>query len=425
MKRTIGVIIFTKIGTKTSLLTGEFEFWNTFKKFNPDTDFVFIAISNFTRKSILNNRHLLNFPVSIIQVNNENELHKLKGLSGVFSYLTRNTFFGGSLDKACVMNYRISSYCTNDLKIPLFIRTPDSEYPYYDYKRMVDVRINSKTPSTPSFILNNQKEIDAIIRNQYIDYDKTYFIANGNSRLYDWVVDVTHNDIPEAMRIVTTDQARKNSIYVSDEFLFNVPIYSKKYEHFDTQVKNNRFLFIGFMQGSVAKNRVKVLNKMFSALSEDLPTDIIGPGAKDLSINRSDVNLINKSVFGDSYFEILNQYLAYIFIGKGNSINKYINKTIWDCYSAKCPIIVYSPCDQNGLIFKNKEFYFETEKELREIYEKLQDPLVRNRWIEDQRVELRYVLDNMMDPMFSFDDYCELKDSDFTKSDIKVSEPLF
>jgi hypothetical protein len=179
------------------------------------------------------------------------------------------------------------------------------------------------------------------------------------------------------------------------------------------------------MQGSVAKNRVKVLNKMFSKPSENLPTDIIGPGAKDLEINRSDVNLINKSVFGDTYFEMLNQYLAYIFIGKGNPINKYINKTIWDCYSAKCPIAVYSPCDQNGLIFKNKEYYFETEKELREIYEKLRDPAVRNRWIEEQRTELRYILDNMMDPMFSFSDYCEEKEFSSTKSDIKTTEPLF
>jgi hypothetical protein len=77
------------------------------------------------------------------------------------------------------------------------------------------------------------------------------------------------------------------------------------------------------------------------------------------------------------------------------------------------------------LIFKNKEYYFETEKELREIYEKLRDPAVRNRWIEEQRTELRYILDNMMDPMFSFSDYCEEKEFSSTKSDIKTTEPLF
>jgi hypothetical protein len=421
--KTIGVIIFTKIGTKTSLLTGEFEFWNTFKKFNPNIDFVFIAISNFTKKSILNNRHLLNFPISIIQVNEPKDFHKLNGLSGVFSYLTRNTFFGGGLDRSCIMNYRISAYCTNDLKIPLFIRTPDSEYPYQDYRKMVISRINSPIPSTPKFIEDNKEDIE-LIGDEYIDYDRTYFVANGNAKLYDWVIDVTHNDIPENLQIVTPEQAKKNSIYVSDEFLFNVPIYSQKYAHFTTEIKKNRLLFVGFLQGSVAKNRIKVLNKMYKNPSAEIPLDIVGPGAKDLEINRSDIRLINKSIFGDAYFEMLNEYLAYIFIGKGNPINKYINKTIWDCYSAKCPVIVYSPCDRNGLIFKNKEFYFETENELRAIYEKLLDPKVRNRWIEEQRLELRYILDNVMDPMFSFDDYCEVVNEEI-KSDLSISSPLF
>jgi hypothetical protein len=424
MNKTIGVIIFTKIGTKTSLLTGEFEFWNTFKKFNPDINFVFIAISNFTKKSILNNRHLLNFPVSIIQVNGPEDLHKLNGLSGCFSYLTRNTFFGGGLDRACVMNYRISAYCTNELKIPLFIRTPDSEYPYQDYRQMVISRINSHIPSTPKFIETNKDDIE-LIGDKFIDYDKTYFIANGNAKLYDWVVDVTYNDLPEHLRIVKPEQAKRNSIYVSDEILFNVPIYSKKYEHFTTEIKTKKFLFVGFLQGSVAKNRVKVLNRMFASSSEEIPIDIIGPGAKDLTINRPDITLVNKSVFGDVYFEMLNQYLAYIFIGKGNPVNKYINKTIWDCYSAKCPIIVYSPCDQNGLIFKNKEFYFETESELRVIYEKLLNPEIRNRWIEEQKAELRHVLDEVMDPMFSFDDYCKEVKTEGTKTDLKLASPLF
>jgi hypothetical protein len=161
---------------------------------------------------------------------------------------------------------------------------------------------------------------------------------------------------------------------------------------------------------------------MFSNKIQEIPMDIIGPGASDLTINRSDIQLMDKSIFGDTYFEMLNQYLAYIFIGKGNSINKYINKTIWDCFSAKCPIVVYSPCDQNRLLFKNDEFYFETEEELRKIYENLQNESIRNRWIEEQRQELQRILDEVMDPMFSFHDYCQ--DTKVIKPDMKL-EPLF
>jgi hypothetical protein len=77
------------------------------------------------------------------------------------------------------------------------------------------------------------------------------------------------------------------------------------------------------------------------------------------------------------------------------------------------------------LIFKNKEFYFETEAELRIIYEKLLNPDIRNRWIEEQKAELRYVLDEVMDPMFSFDDYCKEAKNEETKTDLKLASPLF
>ena len=142
--------------------------------------------------------------------------------------------------------------------------------------------------------------------------------------------------------------------------MFNVSVYTDRYKYLSNEAKKDKFIFIGYLQGSVAKNRVKVLNKMFKIKTEDIPIDIIGPGADELKINRKDIMLIDNSIFGDDYFETLNEYLAYIFIGKGNPINKYINKTVYDCMSAKCPIVVYSPCDKNGLIFKNKEYYFET-----------------------------------------------------------------
>jgi hypothetical protein len=100
----IGVIIYTKVGTNTSILLDEFRFFNNFKRANPDCEFVFIAVSEFTKKSILNNRGHLDFPLSMTVVKDRNDLSKLKGMSGMFTYMTRNTFFGGTVDKACAMN---------------------------------------------------------------------------------------------------------------------------------------------------------------------------------------------------------------------------------------------------------------------------------------------------------------------------------
>ena len=164
----IGVVIYTKIGTNTSILTDEFRFFNEFAVRNPDCEFVFISVSKFTRNSLLKNKHLLNIPMTIVDVNTVADLPKLSGLSGVFSYMLRNTFFGGTIDKACAIAYRILSYSTNELNLPLFIRTPDSEYPYYDYLNMAEVRIEAATASTPKFIESNQKVL-AVMGKRYIN----------------------------------------------------------------------------------------------------------------------------------------------------------------------------------------------------------------------------------------------------------------
>lgn len=422
MKKTIGVLIFTRIGTKTSLLIGEFEFWNTFKKYNPDIDFVFISLSKTTKKSILEHREILNFPVSLIHVENKEDYHKLESLSGIFTYMTRSTFFGGSMDFPCTKAYAICAYCTQDLGIPLFLRTPDSEYPYLDYLQMAYARIEANTSSTPKFIEDNKRQLD-YLGGKFIDYNKTYFIANGSSKICDWVQDVAFHDIHERNRVADVETIKKNSIYVSDELLHNVSIYTERYSYLEPNLEIDKLLFIGYLKGSVSKGRIKTFNSMFNTDSEFPPIDIIGPGANDIIVKSDKINLRDEGIFGTEFFETLNKYLAYIFIGKGNAYNKYINKTVYDCMAAKCPVIVYEPCDQSRLLFKNPEFYFTTPEELVEIYNKLKDPKIRNRWIDEQKVELERVLREDMDPMFSFDDYCQAKSE--VKIDFQFKTPLF
>ncbi len=417
----IGVLIYTRIGTNTSILLDEFRFFNNFKTHNPDCEFVFVAISNHTKKSILDNRIHLNFPITLITVKSKDELNSLDGLSGMFSYMTRNTFFGGQVDKSCIINYMISAYCTNHLKIPLFIRTPDSEYPYFDYKKMIDYRVTRNLPSTETFIQRNKEYLNVI--EEYIDYDKVYFVANGSQKIYDWVVDIAYRDIPEHMRILSPDEISKRTLYVSDSDLFNFNAHFEKYADLPTKSEIEKLIFIGYLRGSVAKNRLKAIPKIFDDNEEFIPIDIIGPGASDIELDREDVNLQDRGIYGDEFFHLLNKYLAYVFIGKGNKINKYINKTIYDCVSARCPIIVFSECDSTGILFRNREYYFSNEKELKNLYEKLRNPEIREKWIEDQREEILHKLNTLWDPMFKFSDYCETKKKEL-KNSIQI-KPLF
>lgn len=416
----IGVLIYTKIGTNTSILMDEFRFFNHFKKHNEDVEFTLIAVSDHTEKSIMKNLGELNFPVSVIKVKDRSDLHKLHGLSGVFTYMMRNTFFGGSVDKPTISNYMICSYCTNDLQIPLFVRTPDSEYPYFDYQKMIDYRLKPDLASSEKFRKQNAKELLKI--EKVINYDLVYFIANGSRKIADWVVDIAYNDVSAFYRVMEPEEISKRTLFVSDSILFNVWDHYEKYSYLEKKATQDRLVFIGYLQGSVAKNRLKALPKIFKDNLHEIPTDIIGPGASVLEISRPDVDLQDKGVYGKDFFELMNSYLAYIFVGKGNPINKYINKTVYDCLSARCPVIVFRECDQTQVIFDDNEFYFSNEDELKVIYEKLKDPAIRENWIDRQYEEIKQKLIDHADPLFHFNEFC--KPSEGLKYKMKLT-PLF
>jgi len=172
----------------------------------------------------------------------------------------------------------------------------------------------------------------------------------------------------------------------------------------------------------IPEGRLKALPKIFGPINKEIPTDIVGPGASELNIDRTDVNLIDRGIYKKEFYETLNSHLAYIFVGKGNSTNKYINKTVYDCISARCPVVVFTECDTTGIIFDNREFYFSNEDELKNIYEKLKNPKIREEWIDKQYAEIKNKLDTLMDPMFSFSDFCKPKE--MITTEIRL-QPLF
>jgi hypothetical protein len=77
------------------------------------------------------------------------------------------------------------------------------------------------------------------------------------------------------------------------------------------------------------------------------------------------------------------------------------------------------------ITFSNPEFYFENEKQLNEIFEKLQKPEVRKAWIEAQAEE---IFRKLPPSTFKFADYIsslpyrEFKEEDFYKESQELPE---
>ena len=138
--------------------------------------------------------------------------------------------------------------------------------------------------------------------------------------------------------------------------------------------------------------RAKALNILFKDNTNHVPVKIFGKGTEILGKLSGKINIEIEEGFikgdSDEYFEFLNSHLAYIFLGKGHSESRYIGKTVYDAIVARTPVVVYKKCDEKQIIFSNPEYYFENESELKKIYLKLQDPKIRSKWIEDQKVAI-------------------------------------
>ena len=409
-KYTIGVILYSSPGTKTSILLSEFLFFNKLAKINPDVKFVFIPVTKMIENNTIKHAKLLDNHVDyeILRIDKPTKFYKLdENFSGFFTYMLRNNFFGGAIDPRCKMAYCISSYVTNELKKPLYIRTPDSEYKYQDYRHMVELRLNN-SKSGENFKELNKDQYKMILAWPRIDYSKVRWIANGSDKIYDWAPDVLYNEVSDDLKSEDIKDSLDRVLYVSDDVLFGYHEYKEKYDYEVNQNHEGKICFAGFLKGSVAEKRPKVLRQIFGKNKTKMPVRIFGPGSTEIkTLDLPNIERIEDSFQGKDFYDFLNRQMAMIHFGKGKDNYSYIAKSIYDCAIANVPSLIYLPCDQNKIIFGDHRFYFSDEQELYSLYNQLLNLDVRESFIRDQREWIENTLSNKMYPNFSFSDHCE------------------
>lgn len=406
----IGIVIASKIGSNTAILLDEFKFIDNFRDENPDVNFYIITVHPKYTKDYYKSAHLLQHDYDVIEVHNESDFHKVDNFSGLFIYQPSNNFFAGRINPNHVLAYLLASYITINLRIPLFVRVADSEYPYFDHKKLIENRLAGKTDSVRTFRENNTPfGLQKILDVDYIDYDLVYWVSNGSDLIYDWVPDVIYHEIPENVRVPELRHG-ENALYVSDALLFN---YNKNRERFQ-QIKDDikhkdDLIYIGYMKGSVNGKRQRILKDLIASDDTKIDISVIGPGANEIRKIKEipGVTIQNGTIKGDDFFKTLNSHIGYVFIGKGNSVNKYINKTIYDCVACETPIIIYDKCDTTKVIFEDDMFRISNKAELIELCEKLRDPVYRENYVTMQRDIIKYKLSNKFRPLFKFNDFCE------------------
>jgi hypothetical protein len=419
MKNNVGILIFGD-PTRGGTIASEVKFLKSlYESNNHDSDFYIVTVNDSVTKKIIKEKETTyDFPHEIVQIFGESDLYKLDHFSCLVTYPGHSNFFGGYLNDNIVKMYKIISKFTNDLKRPVFVRINDSEIKVRDYRRLSKQRLDAgylaREEGKPdsAFMRDpiNVGKAEDIVSWKEWDYSLVYWFANGSKEACDWVSETMYDREDEYFRMTTPEQFRENTIYVSDDIFFLV---KKNYQRFNKRYSEqvgleNKFCYIGFFD-TVNVARAKAFNNLFKENVHKVPLKIFGKGTEILTKfkDKTNVDIEEGFIKGDSeeYFDFLNKHLAYVFIGKGQSESRYIGKTVYDAIVARTPIVVYKKCDSKMITFKNPEFYFENEEELKAIFDKLQDSETRDRWISEQYND---IMSKLPPSTFKFTNYCNI-----------------
>jgi hypothetical protein len=381
--------------TRDGAILSEVKFLHGLAQLNPQHEYVVLTVN-----SIAYAKHLAKlstdyvFCNGIINLWSDNlDYEQLDQLSVVITYPLHNNYFGGLPNNNSVRSYLIISYLTNR-GVPVFIRLNDSELLVHDYKKLTQYKLalgNMNKSMQPK----HHDWVDSIVECEYWNYEKVYWLANGNRSYYDWVAETLHDKIQPQLRVGDHKTVNANAIYASDDLFFQV---NDKYNKCSLNVNNNpekKFCYIGFFD-TINTKRAKAFKDIFGKNEYKLPMKIFGKGTEILTFANamSNIDVEEGYIAGDSdeFFSFLNRHLAYVFIGKGGKTAKYIGKTVYDAYIARTPVVVCRKFDPEMKIFSNRECYFDTEYGLKRIYEQLLNNDVRKQWVEAQALDIQRAL---------------------------------
>lgn len=419
--------------TRGGTINSEIKFLNNIYNNLSSHNFFLLSVnSSITKKISTKYSSIFNFPYKIIEVYNESSHDILNSFSCLITYPNHSNLFGGILNDNMIKMYKIVSKCTNELNIPVFIRLNDSELTVRDYRKIVKLRLDNDK-KTSAFYSNeeNVKKSKKLVEVKEWNYNKIFWLANGSKTHYEWVVETLYDKEKEINRVSNNRQnILDNTIYLSDDIFFSVKFNYLNNKQLDNSIyKENKLFYIGFFDTINVKRKI-VFERIFKENKKNIPLKIFGKGTEILTKLKDKPNIEIEEGFiqgdNENYFNFLNNYLAYIFVGKGNFNAKYIGKTVYDCIVARIPVLIYRDCDKDKRIFNNGQYYFSNESELYDIYIKLQDKDTRNLWIKDQKEQIFNKLDDFNLDLIKF---CNEKSDNIIKIYKSVTntstKPLF
>jgi hypothetical protein len=301
------------------------------------------------------------FEYTRVLVNSFEDVEKFKKADIIFTWDWYQDFFAGTISPKAVDLYKIMSMVTNEFDQKVYFRICDSKHFMRDYKKMIRDR-DSDDETGRKFRERNSELFHSLDDVKRMNYDNIYFLCNGSRTVSDWSwVTLTHS-----MDFLQKEYVQKHSVYLSDDILFR---YEECYEQMsDLSIEEKTDML--YHVGNLNAGKVRKIKEIYKKGCE-VPL-FLRTAKRSLNNslkNLAGVNMIEEPIFRDEMYKELNKYMAYLFVGKGDDVSYYFNKTLYDASIARTIFLIYSKVDKENIYHELSDYVFSNPQELKEKYD--------------------------------------------------------
>ena len=333
------------------------------------------------------------FEYTRVLVNGFDDAEKFNKADIIFTWDGYQDFFAGVISPKAIDVYKIMSKVTNELDKKVYFRICDSKHFMRDYKVMINDR-NSDTESGRKFAERNALLINKLDDTASINYKNAYYLCNGSRTVSDWSwITLTHS-----MPFLSKDYIQSHTVYISDDILFR---YEECYNEFNDLSSDASKTDMLYHVGNLNAGKVRKIKDVMK--SSQIPLTLrtaprsINNGIKKLS----NVSMIEEPIYREDMYKELNSYIAYLFVGKGDDISYYFNKTLYDASIARTVFLIYGKVDSQNIYKELSDYVFNNAEELKTKYE-----WIKENYNDHLSIQRKVLLNNLStETMEIFDDY--------------------
>lgn len=299
------------------------------------------------------------FEYTRVIVDGYQDVGKFSKADVILTWDSYQDLFGGIISKKALDIYRIFSGITNDLEIKMCFRICDFRHYMRDYRDMILERsVNHR--GGEKFCKMNKEHLHDLDEVKKINYDNVYFMCNGSKTINDW----SWITLTSSMPFLSKEHIKDHTFYVSDDILFRYNEYYDKFKGYDGDYSNKKFML--YQVGNLNQSKGRKIRKIMenSNVRLFLRTSVHEPNDKVRGMDM--IDLVEDPLYGDSMYDELHGYLAYLFVGNGDKVSRYFNKTMYDASIGRTVFLIYRNIDRNGIYKDFEEYMFDDGSELME-----------------------------------------------------------